>query len=190
MAKVAVVYHSGYGHTEVQAKHVYKGANLVDGVEAVLYKVQDITEKPETLNDFDGIIFGCPTYMGSVSAPFKAFMDATSSLWFKQSWKDKISAGFTNSGSMGGDKFNTLVQLANFAAQHSMLWVPLGLLSESMDLKIPAGDPESINRVGSYLGATAQSDNVAPDKAPPSGDLKTAELFGVRVAEIVLKWVR
>jgi NAD(P)H dehydrogenase (quinone) len=31
------------------------------------------------LDAADAIIFGAPTYMGSASAPFKAFMDATSS---------------------------------------------------------------------------------------------------------------
>jgi len=190
MAKVAVVYHSGFGHTEVQARHVYKGAAAVDGIDAVLLKAQDVTKEPELLNDFDGIIFGCPTYMGSVSAPFKVFMDATSSLWFKQSWKDKIAGGFTNSGSMAGDKFNTLVQLVTFAAQHGMLWVSLGILNETMDVNIPAGDPTAINRMGSHLGAMAQSDNLPPEKTPPSGDLKTAELYGKRVAEIVKKWVR
>jgi len=188
MAKIAVVYHSGYGHTEVQAKHVYKGVGSIDGAEVFLFKAEDLIKEPETLNDFNGIIFGCPTYMGSVSAPFKAFMDATSNLWFKQSWKDKIAAGFTNSGSMAGDKFNTLVQLANFAAQHSMIWVSLGILNETMDVKIPAGDPAAINRMGSHLGAMAQSDNLPPEKTPPLGDLKTAELFGKRVAEIVLKF--
>jgi len=190
MVKIAVVYHSGYGHTEAQAKHVHKGAGSVDGVESVLYKVQDVTEKPEQLNEYDGIIFGSPTYMGSVSAPFKAFMDGTSNLWFKQQWKDKVAAGFTNSGGLAGDKFNTLVQLVTFAAQHSMIWVSLGLLSESLDEKVATGDSTSVNRIGSYLGAMAQSDNVSPDKAPPVGDLKTAELFGKRVAEITLRFTQ
>jgi len=188
MKKVAVVYHSGYGHTEMQAKHVHKGADSVDGVQATIFKVEDVTEKPETLSEFDAIIFGSPTYMGSASAPFKKFMDATSNLWFKQEWKDKIAAGFTNSGSMAGDKFNTLVQLFTFAAQHNMIWVTLGVLNESMAEDIPSGDPKAINRIGSFIGAMAQSDNVPPDKAPPVGDLKTAELLGIRVAKITLKF--
>ena len=188
MKKVAVVYHSGYGHTEVQAQHVHKGADSVDGVTSVLYKAEDLTENPQQLNDVDAIIFGAPTYMGSLSAPFKAFMDATSPLWILQEWRNKLAAGFTNSGNMSGDKFNSLVQLVTFAAQHSMLWVSLGLMNESSANDVPSGDPESINRIGSFIGAMAQSDNLPPEKTPPSGDLKTAELLGMRVAEATLRW--
>jgi len=184
--KVAVVYHSGYGHTAVQAKQVHKGANSVEGVTASLYKAEDITDKPEILNDADAIILGAPTYMGSLSAPFKAFMDATTSIWFKQQWKDKLVAGFTNSGSMSGDKFNSLVQLFTFAAQHGMLWVTLGLMNESSAGDVPSGNPTSVNRIGSFIGAMAQSDHTSP--APSSGDLKTAELLGIRVAEATLRW--
>ena len=56
----------------------------------------------------DAIIFGGPTYMGSVSWQFKKFADASSKTWFGQAWKDKIAAGFTNSASMNDDKHSTL----------------------------------------------------------------------------------
>jgi len=182
MKKIAVVYHSGYGHTEVQAKHVLKGAEGVKGIEAKLIKVEDVTEDPSKLNDYDGIVFGSPTYMGSVSAPFKAFMDASSKMWFEGKWQNKVAGGFTNSHSMSGDKLNTLIQLAVFAAQHGMIWVGQAESNAS-----PAGEPgkaDAINRMGSTLGAMAQSENDSPEVTPPSGDLKTAELFGKRIAEI------
>ncbi len=188
MKKIAIVYHSGYGHTEMQAKRVQKGANSHEGVEAELFKAEEMTNDPTKLNNYDGIIFGAPTYMGSVSAPFKAFMDATSKPWFSGAWKDKIAAGFTNSGSMSGDKFNSLVQLATLAAQHGMIWVSLGLQNESATTGKKNGDPECINRLGSYLGAMAQSDNLPSDQTPPEGDLKTAEKLGERVAKAVLRW--
>ncbi len=54
--------------------------------------------------------------MGSASAQFKAFMDASSKVWYTRDWKDKIAAGFTTSASQSGDKLNTLIQLAVFAA--------------------------------------------------------------------------
>lgn len=185
MTKIAIVYHSGFGHTHVQAQHVKIGSDSVQGVESTLFKVEDITNNPEELNAYDAIIFGSPTYMGSVSAPFKAFMDESSKVWFKQEWKDKIAAGFTNSHSMSGDKLNTLVQLTIFAMQHSMIWVGLGEMNQSPDGQ--AAKPEAINRIGSFLGAMAQSENEAPDVTPPSGDLKTAELLGKRVATLTQK---
>lgn len=188
MKKVAVVYHSGYGHTQVQAQHVHKGAESVSDISADLIKVEEVTENPEKLNDYDAIIFGAPTYMGSASAQFKAFMDASSKIWFTQGWKNKIAAGFTNSGSMSGDKLNTLIQMVTLASQHGMIWVSLGEMNESSANDIQSGSPSAINRVGSYIGAMAQSDQLPPEQTPPSGDLKTAELLGKRVAEVTLRF--
>ncbi len=187
MTKIAIVYHSGYGHTEVQAQHVLKGAQSVPGVTASLITAEAATADLDQLADADAIIFGSPTYMGSVSAPFKAFMDASSGVWFGRGWKDKIAAGFTNSYSMSGDKLNTLIQMAVFAAQHGMIWVGQGEMNASPEGK--PGDANAINRMGSTLGAMAQSENASPEVTPPAGDLKTAELLGIRVAEVTKRFV-
>ncbi len=186
MKKIAIVYHSGYGHTEVQAKKVLEGAKSVNEISAEIFKAEDLTSAPEKLNDFDAIIFGSPTYMGSLSAPFKAFMEATSKLWFKQEWKNKIAAGFTNSHSLSGDKLNSLIQLAVFSAQHAMIWVGQSELNQSPEGE--AGKNDAVNRIGSFLGAMAQSENAPPEKTPPSGDLETAKLLGIRVAEITKRF--
>jgi multimeric flavodoxin WrbA len=186
MVKVAIVYHSRYGHTEKQAQSVEKGVASVEGVEAKLFKATELTSDPTQLNDYDAIIFGSATYMGSASSELKAFMEASSRLWAKQEWKDKIAAGFTNSLSLSGDKLNTLMQISIFAMQHGMIWVGVGDLNQSPDGQ--SGKPDAINRTGTFLGAIAQSDNASPEVTPPSGDLKTAELLGKRVAEITKKF--
>ena len=105
-----------------------RGALNIAEATAALVKVEEIDRHWADLEKADAIIFGSPTYMGSASAPFKAFMDASSKVWAAQGWKDKIAAGFTNSASQSGDKLATLQQLAIFAAQHGMMWVGLGLL--------------------------------------------------------------
>ena len=87
MTKIAVIYHSGYGHTKVQAEHVEKGAKTVAQTEVTLFEVTEISEKLELLNDYDAMIFGAPTYMGSLSSSFKLFMEKTSGIWMSQSWK-------------------------------------------------------------------------------------------------------
>lgn len=184
-ARVAVVYHSGFGHTEVQAKAVAEGVARA-GVQADLVSVEQAEEHWETLAAADAIIFGSPTYMGSVSAQFKGFMDASSKVWFSQGWKDKLAAGFTNSASMSGDKLNTLQQLSVFAAQHGMIWVGLGLMPGA---NTSESDPDSVNRIGSYLGAMAQSNaDQGADAVPPESDRETARLLGERVAQAALRW--
>ncbi len=188
MVEIAIVYHSGYGHTAKQAEWVAKGVEEVSGSQAHLIRVDQIDEHWDALEKADGIIFGAPTYMGSASAPFKVFMDQTSRLWLDQKWKDKLAAGFTNSGSMSGDKETTLTQLAVFAAQHSMIWISLGLMPGNNSSH---GSQEDMNRLGSSLGAMAQSNvDEGPEKGPSQSDLKTASHLGNRVAEAAHRWAR
>ena len=86
MAKVAVVYHSGYGHTAKQAQAIAAGA----GATLITINAEGNISDAEwaVLDDADAIIFGSPTYMGSVSWQFKKFADATSKPWFTQKWMD------------------------------------------------------------------------------------------------------
>lgn len=182
---VAVVYHSGYGHTKKQAEWVFRGVQSVSGVSGRLLEVTHVTEHLEELHSEQAIIFGTPTYMGSASAPFKAFMDATSKLWMHMEWKDKLAAGFTNSYSLSGDKLSTLIQLAVFAMQHGMIWV--GQSEQNGSPAGQAGSPEALNRVGGFMGAMAQSENAPPETTPPMGDLHTAEHLGRRVAQLAVR---
>lgn len=162
MKKVVIVYHSGFGHTAKVAQHVHLGVSSVDGIQGSLFELKDGHEDPRQLNDADALIFGSPTYMGSGSAVMKQFMEASSSLFAERAWKDKLAAGFTNSHSLSGDKLNTLMQFVIFAMQHSMIWVGMDALNSSPDYH--PGQQEAINRVGSYAGLMAQSENDTPKK--------------------------
>lgn len=75
---VAIVYHTGYGHTGRQAEAVRQGVEEVNGVTPLLMSVEDAEKRWEELSAAQAIIFGTPTYMGGPSARFKAFQDATS----------------------------------------------------------------------------------------------------------------
>ncbi|HZF78309.1 MAG TPA: flavodoxin family protein, partial [Rubrivivax sp.] len=126
MSKIAVVFHSGYGHTTRMAEAVATGAS---GELLEIDAEGNLTDTQwATLQAADAIIFGSPTYMGGPSWQFKKFADASSKPWFAQEWKDKISAGFTNSAGMNGDKFNVLTTLFTLAMQHGMIWVSQGLM--------------------------------------------------------------
>ncbi len=189
MTEVAIVYHSGYGHTKLQAEAVAAGAGSVDGVTVRMLTAEEGIEQLESLASADAIVFGSPTYMGSVSGPMMQFMDATSKAWFAGAWKDKIAGGFTNSGSPAGDKMNTRVQCAVLAAQQGMVWGSLGMNNELYDPNYSGAPEDAVNRAGFYLGAGAQSANSEANEAnPPAGDIKTARLYGVRIAEAAKRW--
>ena len=181
--KIAVVYHSGYGHTSRLAEAIARGAGRVEDAEVVLVKSEDAPANWDLLDGADAIIMGAPTYMGSLSAPFKAFMDATSNLQYvEKRWAGKLAAGFTNGASRGGDKQNSLIQLMTFAAQHQMHWVNLGL---NYGNNRSYTNEDILNRDSYTLGMAGQADmDQSGDVAPPSSDIRTAEFLGRRVAEV------
>ena len=76
---ITIAYHSGYGHTEKVAMAVAEGAKKVENVNVAIINVTNLQEKDwDLLDNSHTIIFGCPTYMGGVSAKYKEFIDAAS----------------------------------------------------------------------------------------------------------------
>ena len=191
MTKIAIIYHSTYGHTTFQAEAVHRGAQFSPEATSTLYTVEEATTRLDELDGMDAIILGCPTYMGSMSAGMKAFLEAAAKKWFTLAWKDKVAGAFTNSSSFSGDKLNTLVGLVINAMQHGMIFVGLGMMpsaNKPEEMKTISGPgPDAHNRVGSYIGPMAASFQVNPPEAPPKGDIETAEAYGRRVAEITIQ---
>lgn len=171
MAKTAVVFHSGYGHTQRVAQFVADGANA----ELITIDADgNLTDADwATLDAADAIIFGSPTYMGMASWQFKKFADASSKRWYIGAWKDKVAGGFTISANLSGDKLSTLQYFMTLAMQHGMVWVGQ---SESND--------GTLNRIGSNCGVMAQVGQTSPAADIPQGDLDTAKAYGQRVADL------
>ena len=194
MPTVAIVFHTTYGHTKSLAEAVQRGAQSFPGATVQMYTTEEAAAGLDKLDSADAIIFGCPTYMGSMSAGMKAFIEAAAAKWFTSAWKDKIAGAFTNSSSFSGDKLNTLVGLVINAMQHGMIYVgnamfPSANRPEDM-AKITGPSPEAHNRVGSWVGVMSASFQVAPPEAPGKGDLETAEIYGRRIAEITAQFLK
>lgn len=190
MTNIAIVYHSGYGHTARQAHAVKAGIDSVTAARCLLLTTEEAQNRWDDLATAEAIIFGAPTYVAGPSAAFKVFQEASSHAVMARGyrWKDKIAAGFTNSGAQAGDKLATLMQIALFAAQHGMHWINLDLPPANNS---SLGSKEELNRLGFWLGAAAQSNvDEGPDIAPPEADLATARHLGQRVAEATLQFVR
>ena len=189
MTTVAIVYHSGYGHTAKVAESIAEGVRAA-GAAPNLLRIEGLTQDFDPIiaavTEADAVIFGAPTYMGDVSAPFKAFADASSKVFFTGGWGDKLAAGFTNSHSFSGDKLHALQSLAILAAQHGMNWINLGLAPPNVTAA--ERGPETLNRVGAFIGLMTQSDNADAEITPPKGEHDTARHLGERVAKAALRW--
>lgn len=186
MATVAVIYHSDSGHTKLMAEAICAGAAAVDGIDAQLHELdrKKIVEgryenepQLEALDAADAVIFGCPTYMGDVSGPMKAFLDATLHRYYARAWSGKVAAGFTVSATPSGDKLNTLTGIVMCAMQLGMIWV--GQERTPMNA-------EGLNRLGIYLGVGGQAEFGGESPTVHAPDLATGEGLGARVATVTL----
>lgn len=198
MTSIVIVYHSGGNHTALLAQAVHRGAARVERVAVATHRITaahlDANGRwhddaiSSAILQADGVIFGCPTLMGMVSAPFKAFMEGAFVPWAAQGWKDKFAGGFTNSASLNGDKTNTQIQLLVFAAQMGMLWVPIG---DHPGANWSGGSADDNNRLGAFLGPMSQAITDLPlEESIPASDLRTGERYGERFASIVRHWCR
>ena len=182
MSKIVIVFHSGYGHTAKVAQAVAEGSG---GTLLAIDAEGNLPEGGwEQLAAADAIVFGSPTYMGSVSWQFKKFADASSKPWFTQQWRNKLAAGFTNSATLNGDKLSSLLYMFTLSQQHGMLWAGMGMHPSNAK----ASTRDDINNLGGYSGLiTASPSDASPDEMVP-GDLATAKKFGERIKEVAAKF--
>lgn len=178
--KMAIVYHSNYGHTRRVAHAIAHGAQGYS-LKTIDVKALDINEMDwDFIDAAQMIVFGSAVYMGSVPAEFKTFMDSTSKRWYNRQWKGKWAAGFANSGGLSGDKLAVLQQICIFSMQHGMNWTGFPIT--------PTGYSEQdVNRLSSFLGLMTQSADAPPEETPCEGDIQTAKLFGEHLAQVLIE---
>jgi hypothetical protein len=68
--RIAIVHHSGFGHTARQAEAVKEGVEQVEGAAALPLTVEEAQTRWNDLSSAEAIIFGAPTYTAGASAAF------------------------------------------------------------------------------------------------------------------------
>ncbi len=116
MAKVLVCYYSKTGNTEKMAQIITevlrKKDHLVDQKRAEETKV-------DKLIDYDGLIFGSPTYYGAMAWPLKKLLDE--SVKFHGSLKGKVGGAFSSAANIGGGNETTILGILNALLIHGMI---------------------------------------------------------------------
>ena len=182
MSAIVIFYHSGYGHTAKVAEAV---AATSGGQLLTIDAEGNLPEGGwDALAAAKMVVFGSPTYMGSVSWQFKKFADASSKIWFTMGWGDKLAAGFTNSASLNGDKHSTLHYYMTLAMQHGMVWVGTGMMPSNTK----AATRDSINNLGASAGLMTATPSDASTAEMVPGDIATAKAFGERLAVTLAKF--
>ncbi|WP_126453929.1 NAD(P)H:quinone oxidoreductase [Sulfuriflexus mobilis] len=138
MQTILVLYYSRYGATAEMARRIARGVGEIDGMQAKLRTVPEVSAVceatadtiPESgdpyvtlddLRDCAGLALGSPTRFGNMAAPLKYFIDSTSSLWLSGALIDKPAAVFTSSSSLHGGQETTLMSMMLPLLHHGML---------------------------------------------------------------------
>ncbi|MBF6650371.1 NAD(P)H:quinone oxidoreductase [Methylobacter sp. BlB1] len=158
MTKILVLYFSRHGTTAEMANHIARGVELIDGVEAVLRTVPDVSSVCEkvaasipdhgapyaTLEDLkncDGLALGSPTHFGNMAAPLKYFIDSTTEIWFSGALSGKPAGVFTSTGSMHGGQESTLLSMMLPLMHHGMLILGLPYTETALRETTSGGTP-------------------------------------------------
>ena len=116
MSRVLIIYFSKTGNTERMARLVGEGVSA-EGVEPVLKKVG--TASVDDLLSADGVIFGSPTYFGTMAAEIKSFLDASVKHFGKLN--GKIGGAFSSSALLGGGNETTVLDILKALLIHGMI---------------------------------------------------------------------
>lgn len=81
---------------------------------------------PDTLEAYDGFLFGIPTRYGTFPAQWKAFWDATGKQWQTGGYWGKYAGIFVSSATPGGGQESTVINALSTLAHHGIIYVPLG----------------------------------------------------------------
>ena len=158
MTKILILFYSRNGATAEMANHIARGVEAVDGVEAVLRTVPEVSSVCEktaesipahgaiyaTLDDLkqcDGLALGSPTHFGNMAAPLKYFIDNTTEIWFSGALVGKPAAVFTSTGSLHGGQESTLLSMMLPLMHHGMLLLGLPYTETALRETLSGGTP-------------------------------------------------
>jgi len=194
MPDILIVYYSRNGSVARLARHVARGVDEVDGMNARLRSVPavaavtTVTEPqvpPEgapyaTLQDLRecaGLILGSPTRFGNMAAPLKHFLDSTGTEWISGTLAGKPAAAFTSTGTLHGGQESTLTSMLLPLLHHGMLLVGIPFTEPALNNTTTGGTPYGASHVAG-----------SGDDRPISEDERAlAQALGRRVAEIARK---
>jgi NAD(P)H dehydrogenase (quinone) len=87
------------------------------GLEVALKKVEETSV--DELPAYDCLVFGSPTYYGSMAWPLKKLLDE--SVKFHGRLKGKVGAGFSTSANIGGGNETTILDILHALLIHGMV---------------------------------------------------------------------
>ncbi len=155
MAKALVSYYSRSGNTKKMAQKISEILSA-EGLKVDLKTAED-TQAEELIN-YDVILFGSPTYYGSMAYQLKQLIDESVKLHGKL--EGRIGGAFSSAGNLAGGNETTIANILNAFLIHGM---------------IVQGDPS-----GDHYGPVSLG-------APDDRAIKECERFAKRISNLAKK---
>ena len=201
MAKIHIIFYSTYGHIYTMAEAVAAGVRDVEGSEASLFQVAELTPeealvrmgakaardkfahiplaKPEQLPEADAIIFGTPTRYGNMAAQMRHFLDQTGKIWMSGSLIGKVGSVFASTATQHGGQETTLTSFHTTLLHLGMVIVglPYSAQGQMIISEITGGSPYGATTIAGGDGK----------RQPSQNELELARFQGRHVAGIAKK---
>jgi multimeric flavodoxin WrbA len=116
-AKHCFLYHAHALLSELKNPFCNVCSNPCSGI---CYKGSRLEEVFDTMKQADALVFGSPTYFGTVSAQLKAFFDKTRKLRGEKAFYNKLACGLSVGKSPYGGQETTLRALHDMMLVHGM----------------------------------------------------------------------
>ncbi|MCX7675847.1 MAG: NAD(P)H:quinone oxidoreductase [Alteraurantiacibacter sp.] len=197
MARILVLYYSSYGHIARMADAVAEGI-VAAGHQADIRRVPEtapaevvaaagfaprddhpVSDWPDVLAEYDGLVLGCPTRFGRIASQMAAFWDTCGGLWFRGALIGKAAGVFTSTASQHGGQETTLFSLITNLLH-------FGCTIVGLDYGFSAQNGVDEVKGGAPYGATTIANNDG-SRLPSPTELDGARYLGRRVAETAAK---
>jgi len=151
--KIGIVYHSESGNTEKIARAMEAAGNAIPGIEAKAINV--LSPDEDFLKDSKAILFGCPTYCGSLSWQLKKYLD-TNSIGLK----GKLGSAFATENYIGGGADTAELSILGCLLVHGMVVYTGGAMESPAThfgaVAIGAGTDDQVERAKAFMGKIAR----------------------------------
>lgn len=192
MTRILILYYSRNGATAEMANAIARGVESVEGAEAVMRTVPEISAICEkiapsipaegaiyaTLDDLkqcDGLALGSPTHFGNMASPLKYFLDTTTPLWFSGALTGKPAGVFTSTGSMHGGQESTLLTMILPLLHHGMMILGLPYTEDALRETTTGGTPYGVSHLA------MEADGLSVDEK------KLCRALGARLANTAIR---
>lgn len=155
MVRILVCYFSKSGNTKRMAEFIAEGASN-QGADVDLKDVEEVDA--DLLLEYDGLIFGSPTYYGTCAAQIKELIDE--SVKHHGALEGKVGGAFSSSANLAGGNETTILHILQMFMIHGM---------------VIKGDPK-----GSHFGPVSLD---APDLRAE----EECKRYGKRIANLTMK---